>query len=278
MYFCLCCGYQTLYEKPPGTYFVCPICFWTDVEQDSWAIFELRKAQLNYVHQGASDKKWLAQVRSPTKQDHRHPQWKLLDEKIREDGTKVKNLIITAFNDVQREDGISLHEADFIRLLADYEGPPRFFRYDSSCHRQLLADARAKDVETHWKDIPTQTLEKFWLSVISYRLDKKGWKYYLPAYLVWSLNEYICNNYNDECFINVVDQFLLISIHHPLNYEIEDFELFSGDQYLATLSSEQLSAICQFLRFGLTYEWIDEVSQKKIENFIQDYDPKLNSE
>ncbi len=196
MYFCLCCGYETLYEKPPGTYLVCPICFWTDVEQDSWTIFELRKAQLNYVHQGASDKKWLAQVRRPTKQDHRQPQWKLLDTKIREDGTKVKNLIITAFNDVQREDGISLHEADFIRLLADYEGPSRFFRYDSSCHRSLLADARAKDIETHWKDIPTQTLEKFWLSVISYRLDKKGWKYYLPAYLVWSLNKYICNNYN----------------------------------------------------------------------------------
>ncbi|EAZ92995.1 DUF6714 family protein [Crocosphaera chwakensis] len=272
MYFCLCCGYETLYEKPPGTYFVCPICFWTDVEQDSWTIFELRKAQLNYLHQGASDKQWLAQVRRPTKQDHRHPQWKLLDTKIREDGTKVNNLIITAFNDVQREDGISLHEADLISKIDDH-----FFGYDSSRDRQLLAEARAKDVETHWKEISAHTLEKFWLSTISFRLDHKGWKYYLPAYLVWSLNKYIYNHWPDECFIDVVDNFLLKDTHYPLNYEIEDFERFSRDEYLATLFSQQLSAICQFLRFGLTYECIDEVSQKKIKNFIQDYDPNLNS-
>ena len=276
MYFCLCCGYQTLYEKPPGTYFVCPICFWTDVDLDSWTRFELRKAQLNYVHQGASNKEWLAQVRPPTKQDYRHPQWKLLDTKIREDGTKVKNLIITAFNDVHREDGISLHESDLTMYIINYNGPPSFFRYDSSCHRQLLADARAKDVETHWKDIPTQTLEKFiFLSSLSHYLDKKGWKYYLPAYLVWSLNKYIYNRWHNECFIDVVNSFILKDTHYPLNYEIEDFEVFSRDEYLAILSSEQLSAICQFLHFGLTYEWIDEVYKKNIKNFIQDYCPTI---
>ncbi len=268
MYFCLCCGYQTLYEKPPGTYFVCPICFWTDVAQDSYTISELRKAQLNYVHQGASNKEWLAQVRPPTKQDYRCPQWKLLDTKIREDGTKVKNLIITAFNDVQREDGISLHEADLIYKIND-----RFFSYNSSRDRQLLAEAKVKDVETHWQEISAPTLEKFCSSTISFHLDQKGWKYYLPAYLLWSVNQYIYNHWPEIYFIDVVDSFLLTDTYYPLNYEIEDFEFFSRDEYLAILSSEQLSAICQFLDFGLTYECIDEIYKKNLKNFIQDYCP-----
>ncbi len=29
-YACLCCGYKTLSEPPPGTYDICEICFWED--------------------------------------------------------------------------------------------------------------------------------------------------------------------------------------------------------------------------------------------------------
>lgn len=31
-YPCPCCGYYTLPEEPPGTYFVCPVCYWEDDE------------------------------------------------------------------------------------------------------------------------------------------------------------------------------------------------------------------------------------------------------
>ena len=27
---CPCCGYYTLDEKPPGTYQICPVCWWED--------------------------------------------------------------------------------------------------------------------------------------------------------------------------------------------------------------------------------------------------------
>ena len=29
-YKCPCCGFYTLPEEPPGTYDICPVCFWED--------------------------------------------------------------------------------------------------------------------------------------------------------------------------------------------------------------------------------------------------------
>ena len=30
MYHCPCCGYRTLSEQPPGTFEICPVCYWED--------------------------------------------------------------------------------------------------------------------------------------------------------------------------------------------------------------------------------------------------------
>ncbi|WP_442944423.1 CPCC family cysteine-rich protein [Nostoc sp.] len=32
LYPCPCCGYKTLNIKPPGTYLICPICFWVRIQ------------------------------------------------------------------------------------------------------------------------------------------------------------------------------------------------------------------------------------------------------
>ncbi len=32
---CVCCGYLTLTEPPPGTYAVCPVCYWEDDEEQA---------------------------------------------------------------------------------------------------------------------------------------------------------------------------------------------------------------------------------------------------
>ncbi len=29
-YLCPCCGFFTLKEEPPGTYRICPVCYWED--------------------------------------------------------------------------------------------------------------------------------------------------------------------------------------------------------------------------------------------------------
>jgi rubredoxin len=72
-YRCPCCGYLTLDEKPPGTYQVCPVCFWED---DSVQYHEpdyeggankvsLNKARNNYHSFGAIDQKSKGHTRRP---------------------------------------------------------------------------------------------------------------------------------------------------------------------------------------------------------------------
>ena len=29
-YACPCCSYYTFEEKPSGTYYICPVCYWED--------------------------------------------------------------------------------------------------------------------------------------------------------------------------------------------------------------------------------------------------------
>lgn len=83
-YICPACGYKTLDEKPPGTFFICPICFWEDdnVQFDD-PDYEgganqasLKQAQRNFIKFGASEKRFVSQVRKPEKDDVRDPKWK----------------------------------------------------------------------------------------------------------------------------------------------------------------------------------------------------------
>ena len=70
---CPCCGFLTLREKPPGTFTVCPVCFWED---DATQFNDpdhtgganrssLRHARENYSVFGASDPEFLPNVRQP---------------------------------------------------------------------------------------------------------------------------------------------------------------------------------------------------------------------
>lgn len=85
-YTCPCCGYKTLDEKPPGTYDICPICFWEDdAAQFDDPDYEgganevsLRQARKNFVEFGACDRKVLLHVRSPGEHDERDAEWKAL--------------------------------------------------------------------------------------------------------------------------------------------------------------------------------------------------------
>ncbi len=77
---------------------------------------------------------------------------------------------MSAFDGVDREDGVTLHEAN---VIDDY-----------GTAEELLA-ARQLDIDRHWREVPDADIEENY-SVLSF-LDLKGFRYYLPAYMIWSL-------------------------------------------------------------------------------------------
>ena len=83
-YFCPCCGYDTLTEEPPGTYDLCPICFWEDDPvQYKDPTFKgganrvsLIQGQMNFEKFGACEKDKAKNVVTSTKTNKRNPTWK----------------------------------------------------------------------------------------------------------------------------------------------------------------------------------------------------------
>jgi hypothetical protein len=72
-YSCPCCGYLTFAEPPPGTFAICPVCWWEDDEVQardpdySGGANEvsLRQAQANFRSIGASNPVFIESVRKP---------------------------------------------------------------------------------------------------------------------------------------------------------------------------------------------------------------------
>ncbi|MFC1894950.1 CPCC family cysteine-rich protein [Candidatus Dependentiae bacterium] len=76
-YECPCCGYYTLEEEPPGTFEICPVCYWEDDniqyldhEYEGGANdISLNQARKKYKLIGAISKKYLKSVRSPSSEE-----------------------------------------------------------------------------------------------------------------------------------------------------------------------------------------------------------------
>jgi hypothetical protein len=72
-YKCPCCGYYTLDKKPPGTYTICPVCYWEDdrvqYQNPNYSgganRVSLVQAQKNYLLFGAYANEFLDFVRLP---------------------------------------------------------------------------------------------------------------------------------------------------------------------------------------------------------------------
>ena len=71
-------------EKPPGTFKICPICYWEDdaVQFDDpdrkggANKVSLRQAQKNFIIFGASEKRFLKNVRKPHSSDKKNTKWR----------------------------------------------------------------------------------------------------------------------------------------------------------------------------------------------------------
>lgn len=85
-YPCPCCGYL-VFDEPPGSYDICPICFWEDdLSQLRFPTttganhVSLIKAQENFARDGVCEHPLHPPVRSPTESDVLDLGWRLIDK------------------------------------------------------------------------------------------------------------------------------------------------------------------------------------------------------
>ena len=78
-----------------------------------------------------------------------------------------------AFAKVTRGDGITLHETDVV---------------DACGSDGERAKARRKDTDKRWQDVPEKAIEDHQEALCF--LDPEGFRYYLPAYMRWSLRHF----------------------------------------------------------------------------------------
>ena len=90
MYTCPCCGY-IVFDEFPGSYDICPVCFWED---DAYQLYfvgtdgganavSLIEAQVFYFQVGACDPRMVSNVRKPSDSDIKDQNWfPLFNQKV----------------------------------------------------------------------------------------------------------------------------------------------------------------------------------------------------
>ena len=242
-YPCLCCGYQTLPQQPPGTWEICPVCFWEDAPRDwEWRsnAISLRQAQRNFLRLGACEPEWIDDVRHPTPSEQRPLGWKAMDEQESELKAVLIAQITTAFSKVLREDGVSLHQA---RIIDGYGSA------------EAEAQARLLDTDSHWWEVPDAWIAEFY-EILNF-VDPKGFRYYIPAYMIWVLKNY----HNTQS--NSVDSTLYSFFTYNSSKDWRQ-------QYFDLLDEAQSKAICHFLRHmvWLGDEFVDaKIAQQALKQY-----------
>lgn len=137
--------------------------------------------------------------------------------------------ITAAFDGVAREDGVSLREGRAI---------------DACVSDKKRSAARRLDTDTRWQDVPNADLLDYYNSLVY--LDAKGFRYYLPAYLIWDLTANISSH--------GIDSNVLFHLQVPPqpNLRHDWLERFSS------LTPQQGKAVCRFLRFVAVYGTLDD--------------------
>lgn len=131
--------------------------------------------------------------------------------------------ITAAFDGVSRDGGVSLSESWVI---------------DNYGSEEMRAEARKQDTDTKWQDVPDEDICEGYQCLTF--LDTIGFRYYIPAYIVWFLR-YIDNQ--DPKFDSDTYPWLIYALGAIKNHEDSYLERFQS------FSLEQSRAIAHFLVF-----------------------------
>jgi hypothetical protein len=133
--------------------------------------------------------------------------------------------ITAAFDGVSREGGTTLHEADAI---------------DDWKSDEERRAARRLDTERRWQDVPD---EDIWAccSALSF-LDVKGFRYYLPAFMVYGLRHF------EDDLNGILHSCVYHLLHEPQKSLRKSEPASIAGQYYFT--DAQCRVIAKFLRFA----------------------------
>ncbi len=170
-YPCPCCGYRTYLRPAGGTMQICPVCFWEDAPGDYYwngsNQVSLDLAQRNFRRVGACEINYINSVRAPLAGEERPSQWISYDDC----SVAIKELIARAYRDVKLDGGATLHQREAI---------------DAYGSKSAIAEARQKDPETRWQDIPASKIDRLGMSLIF--LDPRSIRFHLPSFMRRSLD------------------------------------------------------------------------------------------
>ena len=139
-------------------------------------------------------------------------------------------LIEEAFDEIERGDAITLHQA---MVIDDYGSEEDF-----------LAAAKL-DTEVRWQDVPNSAIAEN--PHPFHFLDAAGFSYYLPAFMSWSVRNYASDDYDSGFFtyLAVLPTIAPREIGRGLG-EAFDLEAFIKER---SLSPPQINAIYRFICF-----------------------------
>jgi hypothetical protein len=133
-------------------------------------------------------------------------------------GIELIRTIREAFRDVKLEDGISLNMTEY---YDSYEAEEQF--------KQLAIDDECND----WQKIEDKILEKF--TVTFCFTDWKGFRFYLPAYMIWTISHRGSGSVIGDHTIYALDPGNIYKLYGRTINEI--------------LNNQQMQTVIQFLQF-----------------------------
>ena len=121
-----------------------------------------------------------------------------------------------------RRGAITLHEAEVIDSYGDDDQRAR---------------ARRLDTESSWERVPDAAIEECQWALS--HLDPLSWRFYVPAYMSWSLAHFLTSD-------SIVSDFTIYTF--LINEDDERLVAYAQERF-RTLDAAQSRAVCQFLRY-----------------------------